>query len=131
MRNIKTIKIDDKEITVQELRVKDIRTLLDEAQGLSSLDISILQGKADELFPMATTLAPSEIDDMAPSELLQVWEAFREVNAPFFGLLNRSGLIEAAKRNIAQAVRQTLTIPSVSSSPGGTENPGNTGGDGS
>ena len=100
MRKIKTIKIDGREIRVKELRVKDIRRLLDQA---GAEDFSL--ARLGEALPMATDLAPADIDDMAPSEIKVLWEAFREVNAVFFDLAARAGIA----KTLAATLRQSLT----------------------
>ena len=94
MRQTKSIKIDDLEITVKELRVKDIRQMLDSLSDISGVEHAL------ELLPMVTDLPPEKLDDMAPSELNQVWEAAREVNAFFLGLLEKGGVITALKTSI-------------------------------
>jgi hypothetical protein len=108
------IKIDGLEITVKELRVKDIRQIVGRISDVSELD------QAMELLPLLTDLPPEKIDDLAPSELNDIWEAAREVNAFFLSLMEKTGLTSALKN----ALRNNLTeafaglskegIPSVS-----------------
>lgn len=83
MRQRKTIKIDDKEITLAELTVEEILEFQD---GLSSDDDSI-----DSFLGMIKTLLPKitkdvtveDLKKMAPSEIETLVEGFKEVNAPF------------------------------------------------
>jgi hypothetical protein len=99
MRKTKRIKIDDLEITVKELRVKDIRQIIDRLSEVRELD------QALELLPLLTDLPAEKIDDLAPSELNQVWEAAREVNAFFLDLMKKTGLVTA----LTGAIQSNLT----------------------
>jgi hypothetical protein len=87
MRKQKMIKIDDREITVKELRVKDIRQILDLPENEGDL-ISLL----DKFLPSVTTLKRENMDEMAPSELKAIWEVFKEVNADFLAAAEHLGL---------------------------------------
>lgn len=92
MRKRKVIKIDDREIILHELRVCDIQELAGMGERLEEG-----AGPLAELVPPALKLCcdlPAEdLRQMAPSELKALWEAFREVNADFFALVSRSGLL--------------------------------------
>lgn len=98
MRKQKIIKIDDSEIKVSELRVKDIRGLIDQSGEI--MDGGIEQ--IEKMLPLATDLTLSQIENMAPSELQVVWDAFREVNAVFFGLVAKTGILETLKNSISK-----------------------------
>lgn len=102
MRLTKTIKIDSDEITVKELRVKDLRRIMDGASDFSGLDQAI------ELLPMATSLSHEKIEDMAPSELGLVWDAFKEVNAIFLDLVEKSGLVKILKASVQQSLTDSF-----------------------
>jgi hypothetical protein len=94
MRKSKTIKIDDKEIVVSELRVKDIRSLLEKAEKFSG---------ADDIFsmlPLAVNIKPKEIEAYAPSELKIIYDAFEEVNSVFFNVVAKSGIAKMLKGSI-------------------------------
>jgi len=95
MRRTKTIKIDEREITVKELRVKDIRQLIEKAEDLDK-GFEQMEG----MLPLATNLSLSQLEDMAPSELKKVWESFREVNAVFFDLVAKTGIVKELKSSI-------------------------------
>lgn len=94
MRKTKSIKIDDLEITVKELRVKDIRQMLDSLSDISGIE------QALELLPMVTDLQAEKLEEMAPSELNQVWEAAKEVNAFFLSVVEKSGVVKILKSSI-------------------------------
>jgi len=110
MRKTKSIKIDDLEINVKELRVKDIRQILNSLSDIRGIN------DAMALLPMATDLPVEKLDEMAPSELNQVWEAAREVNDFFLGMLEKSGMITALRSSI----QNNLTASFVELSKPGT-----------
>jgi len=96
-RKVKRVKVDDREIEVRELTVADIRKLFDRAMSLEGGLAEILEALKD-LLPMVTDLKPKDFDRMTPSELRVLYEAFREVNADFFGTLaglRKMGLLPA------------------------------------
>jgi hypothetical protein len=94
MRKTKLIKIDDLEITVKELRVKDIRQIMNSLSDINDIQNAI------ELLPMVTDLPTEKIEEMAPSELNQVYDAAKEVNAFFLSLMEKSGIVTALKTSI-------------------------------
>lgn len=95
MRKTKTIKIDDREITVKELRVKDIREIFERGESIGEgID------QFTELLPLATDLSLKDANEMAPSELKIIWEAFREVNAVFFDAVAKAGIVDHLKTSI-------------------------------
>ena len=94
MRKTKTIKIDDREIVVKELRVKDIRNMLSKADDIKGAEDFFT------LLPAAVNLEPAELDEYAPSELKTIYDAFREVNAVFFSLAAKSGIFGILKNSI-------------------------------
>ena len=118
MRKQKTIKIDEKEITIKELRVKDIRDIIEQGDKIVSGGLD----QIEKILPLATDLPLSQIEDMAPSELQIIWNAFREVNAAFFDLVAKTGLVEALKSSILK----DLTALFVTLSHQATGSPGNT-----
>jgi len=94
MRKTKTIKIDGKEITVKELRVKDIRSMLADSEKIKGT------GDVIKLLPAAVNLTPAEIEEYAPSELKIIYDAFKEVNEVFFGLAAKSGMLGILKNSL-------------------------------
>lgn len=124
MRLFRKVKLEgrDQEVEVRELRVKDIRRLLDiagrmdaekkptgkkKSRGGYAKDLSLAEQLAgmNEALALCCDLKPEEIDDLAPSEIKVLWEAFRETNAVFFNALEASGVLEAFK----QGARKILT----------------------
>jgi glycerate kinase len=109
MRLRKTIKIDDKEYTIFELTVRQVWNLVntDGAEGdLGSVE-ALLQASCSELTRDAAM-------DMAPSELDQIWEAFKEVNAVFLDLAKTAGLadvlIESIKNAVTTSIAQSASL---------------------
>jgi len=119
MRKTKTIKIDDREITLHELRVKDIMSVAD---GKTTDLLALIK----ELLPKATSLTLKEIQNMSPSELKLIYDAFKEVNEVFFGLaasLKLTSLLETLKQGALTAVQKDLSKLFADSSNGGTQEP--------
>lgn len=101
MRNSNVIMLDEnRNVTVQELRVKDVRQLLSGFTDLDKLDMGALLGKRFEeiskLIEPFIEFPPDEtIDDLSGSELQEVIDGFRQVNLPFLIL---AGLERAAPK---------------------------------
>ncbi|MBU0994118.1 MAG: hypothetical protein KJ737_16630 [Proteobacteria bacterium] len=91
MRKHKTIKIDDREITVKELRVKDYITLFQFDDGKDP-DLETIVSQIKEILPETININLEDLLDMAPSEIELVWETFREVNASFLAAAQKLGL---------------------------------------
>ena len=102
MRKSKQIKIDDQEILIKELRVRDIMDIFqaigeaDEAK--SQDDIAIFKNLFTQNLLLITDIPLDKLIDMAPSEIKILWDAFCEVNDSFFGLDRRLKLDEIIER---------------------------------
>ena len=119
MRKFKVVKIDDREITIHELRVKDIMSVAD---GKTTDLLALIK----ELLPKATSLTLKEMQNMSPSELKLVYDAFKEVNETFFGLaasLKLTSLLETLKQGALTAVQKDLSKLFADSSNGGIQEP--------
>ena len=119
MRKFKVVKIDDREITIHELRVKDIMSVAD---GKTTDLLALIK----ELLPKATSLTLKEIQNMSPSELKLIYDAFKEVNEVFFGLaasLKLTSLLETLKQGALTAVQKDLSKLFADSSNGGIQEP--------
>lgn len=81
-------------VTVFELTAGKVKVLMD--QDISN-DAQSLRSRFMEFLPFATTLTIDDIIkfDLAPSDIEEVWLAFKEVNSSFFGILNGLGISEA------------------------------------
>lgn len=117
MRKHEVIEIDGRKITVSELKVKDIFSLIQGEDGkLGAVTVSDVIRRAQDVIPLAVDCPPEELQDLAPSELEAVWEAFKRVNAVFFratGALGLTGVLEDMK-NSAARIFSTLYFSSLS-----------------
>jgi len=93
-RLTKTISVNNKNITVQELSVRDIKEIWKDLTTPPEVDDS---GIIAPLFTNQEFLMTNwkrcvqgmdltEIDDLTPSELQEIYDAFKEVNQIFFDL---------------------------------------------
>lgn len=100
MRRRKTIKIDEREITVYEVRPRDVMEVGDifEKEGMGKALMAEL--------PRFTDLPKEDLYDMAPSELRQIYDAFMEVNSDFFDAARAVGLIKVLTDVAQQIGRQ-------------------------
>jgi len=104
MRKSKMIKIDDKEITVKELTVRQVWGLASQEDGVTMIS------RMDSMMEMTCQgLSREAAMDMAPSELMQVWEAVKEVNADFLALAKAAGLGELVTTAIEEAKAEILS----------------------
>ena len=89
MRKTKSIKIDDREITVKELTLKDIQELIDSAKTgvLPALEV---------LLTKACGITADDLSAYAPSEIEMLYDVFMDVNASFFRIADRLGLQQVA-----------------------------------
>lgn len=82
-------------IQIFELRVKDIYGLFQElTSGENDLTADNLHKLAEKWLPKATNLTIDKMMEMAPSELEQVSETFKEVNGSFFKIAQKLGLTD-------------------------------------
>ena len=128
MRLSKTVTLGDREVTVRELRAKDIRRILEMAEAIEDMD---LDAAVEHILPMVCDLPPAELDEMGLSALMVLWDAAREVNAAFFDLARRAGLTETAEKILAEMkgwIEQGLTDASAALSSGDTQTPPTTAG---
>jgi len=123
MRKSKTLEIEvikndatkKKEITVKELRVKDYLQFFD---GLSKSDKNDTAGflaLAKNILPLTTNdLTFEDLTDFSPSEILEIYNAFKEVNAVFFSIIGQLGL-DKVLNELQQQIIQGFKDQCVSS----------------
>lgn len=107
-----------KTVTIKELTVGQILSIFDsfakpnqEAQGLEDA-----LAEAKELFPMSIEgIEWDELKELAPSEIKQIYEKFREVNNVFFDVACTLG-INTALEEIIRALKNDFINMFVSSS---------------
>lgn len=97
MRKRKTIKIDDREITVKELTPRDILDILDGVDE-SNLKTGDLAALLDKHLDKAVDLKFDDFLDIPPSEIKNIYDAFREVNSVFFELAGQMGMSQILVR---------------------------------
>lgn len=117
MRKHEVIEIDGRKITVSELKVKDLLSLIRGEDGrLGAVTVTDVIRKATEVLPLAVDCPLEELQELAPSELEAVWEAFRRVNAVFFALAGTFGVKGVLEdlRNSAARTFSTLYFSSLS-----------------
>lgn len=82
-----------KNFIVNELSVKQILDMFDQEKTVSFFSL------LDEQFlPAAGNITIDEIKEMTPSELEEVWAAFKEVNKSFFGLAQIKGVQQVLEK---------------------------------
>jgi hypothetical protein len=97
MRKRDTLKIDDKEITVKEMTVREIIDLANNKDLLGSpdLDMAALKDQAERYLPkFIEGVKVDELLDFAPSDLKELYVKFKEVNAVFFDIARAAGLTQ-------------------------------------
>ncbi|MDY6903689.1 MAG: hypothetical protein SWH61_03295 [Thermodesulfobacteriota bacterium] len=101
MRQSKTITIDDDKITVYELTVEEVLSVIEDSDGV---DISLI----NEHLSKCTNLSFEKMKKMAPSELKQVWAAFQEVNAVFFSIIEKTGVFQQVRPAMQSAFAEEM-----------------------
>jgi hypothetical protein len=102
MRLKKTVEIDDQKYVVRELTIRQIIDLFndlkepDESSPNTQLgDLGFLKNEADKLLNLAFEGEKYSFDDFiefAPSEVKELYDAFKEVNSVFFHIAREVGL---------------------------------------
>ena len=108
----KSVEVAGISITVRELTVSDIRTALkmeESENNADAVDMFLLEDVSLPDIGRMTDLSLEQMAGMKPSELRQVADACREVNADFFALRGRvlkyADLLEVAD-NLADEQRK-------------------------
>ncbi len=125
MRQRKTIKIDDKEITLQELTVADILEFQGRLTGADASTEGFMTVVADLLPRITRDMNLDDLKKMAPSEIEKLIDGFREVNAPFLRGISWAGLGDLLNHLRNALVADLLTSFSDSQGPA-TPGSGNT-----
>jgi hypothetical protein len=115
MRHEKSIVLSEgRTVTVRELRLKDVRRLVQEMKAFAALDISTLFGERfDELLSLSGELVSmpngETAEDLSLSELEQVLEAMKEVNASFLAKMGLSLDLIPSGKTTPEAPSENLT----------------------
>lgn len=98
MRKTKSFKIDgfDQQISVKELTVRQILSLIED-DTLTDTSLDTLRGLfQDKFLPLCVEgITMNDMLDFAPSEILEIWDHFAEVNKAFFVVARKSGLLKS------------------------------------
>jgi len=86
MRRTEKFKLNDEEIEVKELTGTDMLMLFDlfQKNKASLFDRETIIKNIDVLLPLATTIKKDALLKLAPSEMEEIWNKFKEVNSVFF-----------------------------------------------
>lgn len=102
MKKTSTITINDKIITVNELTVRQIMGIKDSFSGSNTLEAM------QAMLPMITDATPDFLLDLAPSELADLWDKAKEVNASFLAVLPLDKLLVGYQETIVQTIQTNL-----------------------
>ncbi len=112
MRKSKTIRIGGREITVKELRVKDIRAILEDAGAdgpPAFIDLLFPDSLGGRAVQISTGLSAETLDeDFTPSQLEALLAAVDDVNPHFAAMAERLAAL-------GRAASATSTPPSAAS----------------
>lgn len=120
MRNSKPIEIDEVKITVHELTVEEIINIgQNKALKDKSTDLSDFKALFEIHLPKALTgVTFDELVKMAPSDLKQIYDTFKEVNSVFFAVARSVGLGELLNQVIQAIQKDFLRLLADSFLPG-------------
>jgi len=93
MRNTDTVTIDDKKYTINELTVKEIMTV-GNALMESDLDLVKIKNMLPEYLKLTSSITLDELIDMAPSDIKELIDKWKEVNSSFFDISRQVGLTD-------------------------------------
>lgn len=115
MRKEKKIKIDDQEFTVFELTVEDLLEFKEIPANPMDVTKSMLAKLSD--------IKWDQILKLAPSEIMLLWEGFKDVNSILFDLEKKTGFFKMIKAEAMKAFSEVYANLSAQ----GISSPGNTG----
>jgi len=83
MRKSNKVTVNGQEIRVFELSVRQIRSIIDDLDNLDNQ-------RALEILEMCSDITMEQIEDMAPSDIRDIWDAWSGVNADFLYLIRQA-----------------------------------------
>lgn len=89
MAKKKVVTIEGRDITVRELTVADILSLVEDAENIG---LSQILGRCGDMIPRAVDCDAAFLRGLAPSDLEILYEAFRDTNHVFFRVAAVAGL---------------------------------------
>lgn len=117
MRKTITFKIEgyDKSFVVNELSVKEIVSLMQD-EGIQGQDLESLKNVFTErLLPLCVNAKLDELMEMVPSEIIIMWDHFKEMNKDFFGMAQKLGLADMVEDLRKAAISDFLKLLAASS----------------
>ena len=117
-RLTKTFDIEgyDKTFMVRELRVKEVLSIVQDDTLGDDLSLETMEKKfGDTFLPLCSNVTLDELKEMTPSEIMTIWDAFREVNASFFVVAKGLGfqtMIENLKVVIIEDFGKSVALSS-------------------
>lgn len=131
MRNSKEVKIGDKTVNVFELTVRDIKQLWSDLTGTNPVPSDMPFFSNDAILKThwdkcVHGLKLEETEDLAPSELKLVYDAFAEVNAIFFDLSLKLEGENPFLKALREAIMNSLMLQFAALSKPDTEESGTT-----
>jgi hypothetical protein len=103
-RSKKEISLGDRTVTIQEISVGDLRTLMVSGHKIEEM---APQDLIQTLLPLVCNLSLAELDDLLLSELVTLWKALVDINPGFFELARMTGLSRMAAEQL-ETVKETL-----------------------
>lgn len=94
MRKRETIKIDDKEITIKEMTIKEVMGIMNNFTQTGETTLGNFRKQIDDILPLITDITADDILEMAPSEAKLVYEKIKEVNSVFFEIAESLGMLK-------------------------------------
>ena len=91
-RKRKTIKIDDREITVKELTIKEIMGIFTDFTEMAGTGLGDFKQQIETILPLVTDISSEDIVKLAPSEAKEIYDVVKEVNAVFFEMAENLGM---------------------------------------
>jgi len=130
-RELKELKIAGKIVTVYELTVKDIKKLWKDLTGATpeTAETPIFSNEKllrEHWDKCVHGISLEETDDLVPSELKQIYDAFAEVNAIFFDLSLKLEGENPFLKSLREAILNDLMLRFAALSPEDTKESGNT-----
>jgi len=105
-----TITINEKVITINELTVRQI---LEIKKSFSGNTLEAMQ----QILPLITDATPEFLLDLAPSELSELYEKAKEVNAAFLAVLPLDKLLAGYQGILVENIQNNLMKLSATSLP--------------
>lgn len=117
MRKTITFKIEgyDKSFIVNELSVKEIISLMQD-EGIQGQDLNSLKSVfTEKLLPLCVNVEIDELIGMVPSEIMIMWEHFKDMNKDFFDVAQKLGLADLVADLKKAAISDFLKLLAASS----------------